>query len=184
MGSCLDRTSNKITTEVEIISHRTEFPITKKEIALLQDSWCHLRSKWNAVCGSAFEKWLIIHPEIIDVFHNLSTELETYTMKDAPTLLKHVRSFEKLFDSVLFNLNNRRDIISTVIIVGKLHHTSFGVTQLYVTSLAKSIALGICTHVKLEIECQNAWTSLITFLADLLKIGMRLAIAEEKVDTN
>lgn len=75
-------------------------------------------------------RWFGTYPEIWETFKIKTSNLDE--LLESPTISRHAKKFEELFEIVIYNLDKREKLVESLIEYGRFHH-SIGAQQKFAT---------------------------------------------------
>ncbi|XP_065665069.1 uncharacterized protein LOC105851027 isoform X3 [Hydra vulgaris] len=154
-----------------------KFPLSKKEVEALKNSWDHVKSRWFELLKVVFRRWFTTHPTVRKLFKNFPANSSFEELLVSKELVIHVQRIESAVEIVISNVDKIEDLILLLIELGRLHY-ELGVNQSHANALAASFQFGICEVFQgIDLVTESAWDSLLRFIMDIFKYGIRL---EEK----
>ncbi|XP_047137115.1 uncharacterized protein LOC105851027 isoform X2 [Hydra vulgaris] len=120
-----------------------KFPLSKKEVEALKNSWDHVKSRWFELLKVVFRRWFTTHPTVRKLFKNLPANSSFEELLVSKELVIHVQRIESAVDIVISKVDKIEDLILLLIELGRLHY-ELGVNQSHANALAASFQFGIC----------------------------------------
>uniref|UniRef100_A0A7M5XFD5 Globin domain-containing protein n=2 Tax=Clytia hemisphaerica TaxID=252671 RepID=A0A7M5XFD5_9CNID len=125
-----------------------------------------------------------LYPQLRYMFRSLPEDIQFEDLFKTDALKMHVDKVRDVLELLINKIDNVEELVNTLVDFGRQHHM-LGAEQRYATALAASFQYGICMIMDVDSSVENAWDSLLRFVMDLLKLGMRMEKeAQEKESLN